>query len=63
MPAPTAKFLMELLEAEVLAIEAIEGRLADHDTLTARQAETLRILQNEYVHRCEQLQQAISEQN
>jgi hypothetical protein len=61
MSAPTAKFLMELLEAEVFTIKAIELQLAHDGELTSQQRETLRMLQGGYVLRREQLRQAIIE--
>lgn len=52
---------MELLEAEVFTIKAIEIQLAQDVELTSQQRETLRMLQAGYVVRREQLRQAIIE--
>jgi hypothetical protein len=59
--APTAKFLMELLEAEESAVEALEIQLACNGELTSPQRETLRMLQGGSMFRLHMLRAAIRE--
>lgn len=59
MSTPIAKFLMELLEAAVSTVEAIEIELARDAELTSQQRETMRMVQAGYIFSREQLRQAI----
>lgn len=61
MSAPTAKFLMELLEGEQAAIEAIELQLSADDELTSLHRSTLVELQTAYEGLCDKLEAAIRE--
>jgi hypothetical protein len=61
MSAPTAKFLMELLEGEEHTCEAIEIQLASDADLTLEQRDTLLDLQKAFEDICDKLKAAIEE--
>ena len=61
MSGPTAKFLMELLEDEEHAIEAIELQMASDSDLIADQRTNLLDLQTTYENLCDKLKAAIAE--
>jgi len=62
MPAITAKFLMDLRESDIYAVDAIEiALMSNEDHLTQAQRQTLKNLQYRYEETVMELDRAIRE--